>query len=73
MVRGQKVLEKKLKKINAELINYNFPRFIGVKNAIANYWFLKGKSWSLAYALNKIDHDGRGNRYADRKKTLKKD
>jgi len=65
MVRQPKTINNKLKKINAEIINFKHPIL-----RIKKLYFLKGKSWALAWALNKVEHDKRGDqRNAYRKKT----
>ena len=64
MVRQRKTIERKLKQINAELYR------LFEKSHQVSFWQrwklqrkideLNAKSWALAWALNKVDHDKRG-------------
>jgi len=71
MVRNKKTIEKKLREINNKSFNiltksflYRFLHNDEIEN-------LKIQSKTLAWVLNKIEHDPRGNRYYAKKQNSK--
>ena len=67
MVRAKFTINNKLRQINKQIYAIQAQPFFSRYRQRKKLKFLNGQSWALAWALNKIDHDTRGD-HATRKK-----
>lgn len=63
MVRKKTTIEKRLKQINGKIFAIQRLDFITRYKRRKELAHLNGISWGLAWALNKLEHDSRGDHY----------